>query len=277
VRGRATRDDSLSILLNPRGTVAYGGDTLLIYIEGNGYQRPADVPVQVRDERDQLVLNTSVHFTGTGGVEGRVIRVAPDSAPLGQLQIIAGPDDATHNNPTDRFALAPGGIGAHETNALVSFSSGWIVTNFDDLLSLLRYFGEDQRVEAMRRATGSDRIQLWQEFFRATDPDRATPENEALDQYFARIAVANQRFRESGTAGWRSDRGEVFIALGDPDVVHDQSAQLQNAGRVIQWEYQQYRLDLYFQDLTGFGRFQLTPQSRSDFDRIRARIQRIAQ
>ena len=47
-----------SIVLNPRGTVAYGGDTLLIYLEGNGYDKPADLPVQVRDEHDSVVVQT---------------------------------------------------------------------------------------------------------------------------------------------------------------------------------------------------------------------------
>ena len=278
VRSRGSRDDSLSIVLNPRGTVAYGGDTLLVYVEGFGYTKPADLPVEVRDEHDSVVVHTSMHFNGTGGVEGRILRVVPDSAPLGQLEVLVGPDNAIHNTiPTNQFAIAPGGNAIHRTNALVSFSSAWVVTNFDDLLSLLRYFGENRRIEAMRRAKTSDRISLWQEFYRATDPNPATPENEALDQYFSRIAIANQRYRETGFSGWRSDRGEVFILLGDPDIVQDQSAQLQNANRIIRWEYPNYRLFIYFQDITGFGRFQLTPQSRSEFERVRARIQTSAE
>jgi GWxTD domain-containing protein len=273
VRGRGTRNDSLSIVLNPRGTVAYGGDTLLVYVEGNGYTKPADLPLQVRDEHDSLVKQLTVHFTGNGQIEGRIIRIAPDSAPLGQLEILIGPDNVVHGAAPDKFVIAPGGDAIHRTNAVVSFSSAWVVTNFDDLLSLLRYFGEERRVSAMRHAKGADRIQMWQEFYHATDPVPATPENEALDLYFSRVAAANQRFREAATPGWRSDRGEVFITLGEPDEVHDQSAQLQNAGRVIQWLYTDTRLVLYFQDISGFGRFQLTPQSRSDFERIRARVQ----
>jgi GWxTD domain-containing protein len=274
LRGRVSRDDSLSIVLNPRGTVAYGGDTLLIYLEGNGYTKPADLPVEVRDERDSLVVRAVVHFAGTGQVEGRVIRIAPDSAPLGQLEILAGPDNAVHDAaPTGRFVVAPGGDAIHRTNAIVSFSSAWVVTNFDDLLSLLRYFGQDKKVEAMRRAKSTDRITLWQEFYKSTDPVPATPENEALDQYFGRVAVANQRFHETGVDGWRTDRGEVFIVLGEPDRILDQSAQLQNAGRTIRWEYNEYNAVLYFQDVTGFGRFELSMAQRSIFERLRLRVQ----
>ncbi|HEY3935366.1 MAG TPA: GWxTD domain-containing protein [Gemmatimonadales bacterium] len=272
VRGRATRDDSLSIVLNPRGTLAYGGDTLLIYVEGNGYTKPTDVPLQVRDERDSLVMHTMVHFAGTGAVEGRVVRIAPDSAPLGQLEIAVGNAGRSGSQP-EKFAVGPGVDDIHRTSAVVSFSSAWIVTNFDDLLSLLRYFGEDRKIEAMRHAKNSDRIQMWQDFYHSTDPNPSTPENEALDLYFARLSQANQRFREAGDPGWRTDRGEVFITLGEPDEIHDQSAQLQNQGRIIQWQYTEYRLILYFQDISGFARFQLTPQSRSDFDAVRIRLQ----
>jgi GWxTD domain-containing protein len=273
VRGRATRNDSLSIVLNPRGTVSYGGDTLLIYVEGNGFTKPTDVPMQVRDEHDSLVMHTSVHFTGNGAVEGRVIRLAPDSAPLGQLDILIGPNAARTGAQPERFAVGAGLDQTHRTSAVVSFSSAWIVTNFDDLLSLLRYFGEDRRIEAMRRAKNSDRIQMWQDFYKATDPNPSTPENEALDLYFGRLAQANQRFREAGDPGWRTDRGEVFITLGEPDEMHDQSAQLQNNGRIFIWQYTDYRLVLYFQDVNGFGHFLLTPQSRSDFQNIRNRVQ----
>jgi GWxTD domain-containing protein len=274
LHGRVSRDDSLSIVLNPRGTVAYGGDTLLIYLEGNGYTKAADLPVEVRDERDSLVTRVMVHFTGTGQVEGRVIRIAPDSAPLGQLEILAGPDNAVHDaTPANRFVIAPGGDAIHRTNAIVSFSSAWVVTNFDDLLSLLRYFGQDKKVEAMRRAKGTDRIALWEEFYKSTDPIPATPENEALDQYFGRVAIANQRFHETGVEGWRTDRGEVFIVLGEPDRVVDQSAQLQNAGRIIRWEYNQFNAILYFQDVTGFGRFELSMSQRATFELLRSRVQ----
>jgi GWxTD domain-containing protein len=269
---RATRNDTLSLVLNPRGTVAYGGDTLLVYVEGNDFSQPTDVPLTVIDQRDSVVLRSAVHFDGTGGLEGRVIRLAPDSEPLGELQIRLGPSEGSEKN-SDKFTLAAGGDLTHTVNALVSFSSNWVVTNFDDLLSLLRYFGQDRRVEAMRRAKSTDRVQLWQDFYHATDPNPSTPENEALDAYFSRLAIANQRFREGTTPGWRTDRGEVFMVLGEPDVIHDQTAQLQNNGRIYLWEYQQYRLELIFQDITGFGRFELTPQSRSDFDQIRTRVQ----
>ena len=50
----------------------------------------------------------------------------------------------------------------------------------------------------------------------ATDPIPQTPENEALDQYFTRVAIANERFKDEGGAGWRTDRGEVYTRWASP-------------------------------------------------------------
>jgi GWxTD domain-containing protein len=257
VAGRGQPEDSLRVVLNTRGSLAYGGDTLLVYVEGYRFAGPARVPVEVRDEADSVIYRTDLEFTGATPVESQLVRLIPERAPLGQLEVVIGT-----------------GTAAQRTSALVSFSGNWVVTNFPDLLSLLRYFGEDNRLSQMRDADPADRIELWREFFRTTDPNRSTPENEALDAYFARVAIANQRFSDEGIAGWRTDRGEVFITLGMPDESFD--ATPQNQGRFLQWSYNELRLVVLFQDPTGFGRFRMTLQSRADFERVRNRVVRPA-
>jgi GWxTD domain-containing protein len=250
--GRGARGDSLKVVMNSRGAIAYGGDTLMVYLEGVGFTQPTTVPVEVRDERDSVISRTALRFTGAREIESQVIRVAPDSAPLGQLQVIVQAPDTVRT-----------------VSALVSFSGNWVVTNFDDLLSLLRYFGEDTRLQQMNDAPMQDRIELWRDFYRRTDPNRQTPENEAIDAYFARVAIANLRFRDEGIPGWRTDRGEVFISFGNPDEAFD-AAPL-NQGRYVRWAYNDLRLVVFFQDVTGFGRFRMTPPSRAEFERVRRR------
>jgi GWxTD domain-containing protein len=124
----------------------------------------------------------------------------------------------------------------------------------------------------MRKAPASERSRLWRQFYADTDPNKATPENEALNQYFARISSANARFTDEGVAGWRTDRGEVFITLGAPDESIESSPG--TAGRVVRWSYLDFRLVLFFQDETGFGRLRLSPGSRSEYERTLNRIRR---
>ena len=93
---------------------------------------------------------------------------------------------------------------------------------------------------------------------------------ETVDAQVLERTVA--RFRDEGIPGWRTDRGEVLIRLGEPDEVFDASPQ--SEGRLIRWGYTQYQLALYFLDETGFGRFRLTPSSRSELERVSALLSR---
>jgi hypothetical protein len=89
------------------------------------------------------------------------------------------------------------------------------------------------------------------------------------------VQQANLRFQNEGEAGWLTDRGEVFITLGEPDEVLDMSSGLDRSGvRAIRWSYTDHRLVLYFQDPTGFGQFRLTPSSRAEYQRVLARVRR---
>jgi GWxTD domain-containing protein len=253
--GRGSRKEPLSVVLNPRGAVGYGADTLLAYVEGYDFPDPVTVPFQVLDEQQEIIYDDSLRFRGGRSVESQVIRLAPDSISLGELKLVLGA------KPQQRTV-----------SALVSFSQAWVITNFDEMLDLLRYFGQDSRVNAMRKAPPSERSRLWRQFYTDTDPNKVTPENEALNQYFGRISAANARFNDEGVPGWRTDRGEVFITLGAPDESIETTPG--QSGRVVRWSYLNYRLSLFFQDETGFGRLRLTPGSRAEFERTLNRVRR---
>ncbi|MEZ4585858.1 MAG: GWxTD domain-containing protein [Gemmatimonadales bacterium] len=254
---RRAETDSVYMILNPRGTVAHGGaDTLLLYVEANGLSGPTTLPVAVTDEQDSVVYRTDVDFSGGRSVEGRVIRLAADAPPLGELTIAVG-----------------AGADAKVTKALVSFARGWVVTNYDNLLTLLRFFPyRPDLVSAMRNARPGDRPALWRRFWIETDPDPTTGENEALNTYFTRIAIANDQFRDEGGEGWRTDRGEVFITLGHPDQAYESPPG--NDRRYVRWVYNQYQAIIDFEGTLGFSRLRLTTQSRAEFARARAQLLR---
>lgn len=252
VTGRGEPSDPFRGILDPRGAAAFATDTLTVLVEGYRMAPGTRIPLTVVDAADSILLQQDLSFTGETPIESRLLRFVPTNSPLGEL----------------RFALGPNGS-LGETKALVSLSSSWIVSNYDEMLSLLRYFGHEDRLNTLRHSAPADRPALWQRFYKDTDPNPATPENEALDAYFGRLATADQRYTDEGQPGWRTDRGEVYISLGDPDEVIDASAP--NQGRIIRWTYQADRLVLFFVDETGFGRFRLTPQSRAEFERVHSR------
>lgn len=255
VTGRRNRDQDLALVLSPRGTVSYGGDTLLALVEGYDYTTPTVVPFEIIDNTDHTLVRDTLRFDGSRPVESQLVRIVPDSQPLGELRLVVGEGNARR-----------------ETMALVSFSGAWVLTNYDEMVNLLRWFGHDDEVSALKKAKGADRAQLWQQFYRATDPVKVTPENEALDQYFGRMAIADQRFTDEDIPGWRTDRGMVFITLGEPDEIFNASSEVQ--GRYVRWTYVQLRLDLTFEDESGLGRFRLTSDSRSSYEQVLSRVRR---
>ena len=47
-------------------------------------------------------------------------------------------------------------------------------------------------------------------------PNPESPENEFKEEYYRRIAYANEQYA-SGIPGWKTDRGRVYIMYGPPD------------------------------------------------------------
>ena len=250
--GAGTRADPVNLVLNPRGAVGYGSDTLLAYVEGYGFNGPTTVPFEVFDEQEKPIYHDSLKFRGGREVESQVIRLAPDSVSLGELRLVIG-----------------GGSGEKSTSALVSFTQAWVVTNFDEMLDLLRYFGQDDRIAALRRAAVGARPALARVLRRHRSQHGDAGERGA-QQYFSRITGANQRFKDEGMPGWRTDRGEVFITLGPPDESIENTAA--PATGSCAGATRTYRLDLYFLDETGFGRLRLTAGSRAEYERTLIRF-----
>jgi GWxTD domain-containing protein len=66
--------------------------------------------------------------------------------------------------------------------------------------------------------TDEERENFIENFWRRRDPNPDTEENEYREEYYERIAYANEHFT-SGIPGWKTDRGRIYIAWGKPDSV----------------------------------------------------------
>jgi hypothetical protein len=120
IEPRAGLDAPPRLLVNPRATVPFGMDTLRLYLEAYGADSPAVVSVTVLDERGDPAWSGETPLAGDG-LRSAVIALAPDRLPVGRLRLTA------------RVA-GDSSVAA----ALVSFSDQWAITNFDDVVSLLR-------------------------------------------------------------------------------------------------------------------------------------------
>ena len=257
--GRSTLADLPTLVTNPRGTLPYGADSLRVYLEAYGVAPGTAVAFRVLDDAGDTVRTDTVAFVAESGFVAARYQVPPAALPVGRL---------------DLEAAAPG-LPAVRVPFLVSFSGQYVITNYEEMVNLLRYFDRQDAVNKLRTALPADRAKAWEQFWRESDPVPITPENEALEDYFRKVQQANLRFLEEGQPGWMTDRGEVFITIGEPDEVLDQSSGLESSGmRTIRWSYTQLRLVVWFEDESGFGRFRLTPSSRSEYQRVLARLRR---
>ncbi|MFW6201972.1 MAG: GWxTD domain-containing protein [Gemmatimonadota bacterium] len=261
--------DRPDVIVNPRRTVFYGADPPRLYVEGYGAaaDEASPVRIRIRDDSGEDQWSTEVRLNGGGGeVRNAVVDIPADALPLGRLTVeLLAPDDTT------AVSRAP---------LVVTISDQWLVANFDEMLDFLRYIATPEEIDSLESATGAERQERWRRFWERRDPVPATPANEFRDQFFDRIRTATIQFGESGTPGWATDRGRVYIVLGPPDGVFEQrSRRGGNFGRPerMLWLYENAagsRVTLTFEDRNGFGRYELTPSSESQF---RALAQRIRQ
>jgi len=56
-------------------------------------------------------------------------------------------------------------------------------------------------------------------FWASRDPDPRTPRNEAEEIFWQRVFAADELFGATTLAGWRTDRGRIYIILGPPDEI----------------------------------------------------------
>jgi GWxTD domain-containing protein len=75
---------------------------------------------------------------------------------------------------------------------------------------------DEERKAFKKLATDEEREQYIEAFWRRRDPDPDTDENEYKEQYYERVAYANEHYA-SGIPGWKTDRGRIYIMFGKPD------------------------------------------------------------
>lgn len=116
-------------------------------------------------------------------------------------------------------------------------------------------------------------------FWRKRDPNPQTPENEYKLEYYRRIAAANKLFGTGGIAGWRTDRGKIFILLGPAkDIQRDMNPSNRSntmasvfSGPKETWQYWglanpklPYNLEFVFSDKLNTGNYTLENTFRVD-------------
>src|SRR3982751_998218 len=255
-KGRSSLDSAPTLLASPRSSAVFGRDsTVAIYIEAYGQGSRLPIDFAIRNDKGAQVWRDSTGLARRGSLFSGIV-----SVPISTVGVGIGEISFTRRDAADTVK-AP---------LFVSFGEDIPLMSFEDMLGYLRFFASAGRLNALRSAPPERRATVWAEFLRATDPIPETSVNEEMQSYFGRIQQANLQFRADRNPGWLSDRGMVFVGLGEPDQVFDRNVNqslspthMSGSTRLQIWQYRVYNAQLVFYEETG--RWRLTRPSETEF------------
>jgi GWxTD domain-containing protein len=132
--------------------------------------------------------------------------------------------------------------------------------NYGVFVDLAGYYLGESEVAPLRNVPPAERKARWEAFWKERDPDPATAENEELEQFLNRVRTAADRYAARGDAGWKTDRGKVYIHYGEPEDVENVPAGFNTPAYEI-WRYPSRNLTFVFADQGGFGDYVLVQPS----------------
>jgi len=154
-----------------------------------------------------------------------------------------------------------------------SFISRWIgvprtIQDLDKAVEQLRYIASPDEMDYITDAETDDiKSKRFVEFWNDKDPNPTNEQNQAFEEYFRRVAYADEHFSHY-VEGWRSDRGMVFIILGSPDNIDRHPFEYDSKPYEV-WQYYDLNHSFVFVDETGFGDYRLTTPLYGDLFRYR--------
>ena len=201
--------------------------------------------------RQQAELGTPVAVTEPLDLEaGRTpaaFRIETEALQVGDYTLtvrLATPDGETVAEANKAFAVRWMGLDSQ-------------IADLDQAIDQLRYVAKDDEYQAIRNApTPEEQRRLFLAFWNDRDPSPGTPRNEQMEQYYFRVAYANERYSRFHDRGWNTDRGEIFIVFGEPDYVENHPFNYGTRPYQI-WSYYGQGRRFIFVDDTGMGDFRL--------------------
>lgn len=150
--------------------------------------------------------------------------------------------------------------------SIKSFTSRWVgvpvyITDLDKAIDQMIYLASPEELSYIRDAeTRIEKSKRFVAFWKKQDPNPADEYNPVFNEYYSRVAYANQNFTTYSLDGWKSDRGMVFIILGAPDNI-DRHPFEYYAKPYEVWQYYNLNKQFIFMDYSGFGDYRLDPST----------------
>jgi len=133
---------------------------------------------------------------------------------------------------------------------------------------------DEERRAFVQLQTNEEREQFIEQFWQRRNPDPDSTDNPVKEEHYRRIAYTNEHFA-SGLAGWKTDRGRIYIEYGKPDSIEthptggtwnrpmDLGGGSTETYPYEDWTYNYIEgignnVELEFVDITGTGEYKFT-------------------
>ena len=129
----------------------------------------------------------------------------------------------------------------------------------DDLFSKSKIIAKSDEIDQYEDLDSlSQKRKFLFQFWQRRDEDPSTPYNEFKTIYLTRVESANTRFRTMTSEGYKTDRGRIFVRLGEPDEIERHPNKIDSKPYEV-WYYNQIEggVHFIFGDFTGFNFYEL--------------------
>jgi GWxTD domain-containing protein len=255
------RKGALRVL--PCPTRVFGdGSTIYYYVELYGLRDPAGKRLKISYGSDSdsavvVVANEPLDSAGVQAVRTGGFRV--DDMPDGGYQLwiqllgdrgrLLASSSAGFGVKRDPLAAMPGAGRIIDEQEALQKQGG-------EYFDRIEYLASSRKMDEYRKLDSLGRREFLRQFWAGRDPNPKTPENEALSEHVRRYRYVNANFGENirkGKEGSQTDRGRVYIKLGEPEEIEAKPMQ-SNSKPVVIWRYPGGK-KVIFVDLSGFGRY----------------------
>ncbi len=154
-----------------------------------------------------------------------------------------------------------------------NFVSRWMgvpssIRDLDKAVDQMVYIATGSELDEIKGSKSKDeKIKKYLDYWKKKDPDPQSEDNPVFDEYYRRVAFADENFSHY-VEGWRTDRGMVYIILGSPNNIDRHPFEYDSKPYEV-WEYYELNKSFVFLDETGFGDYRLITPLYGDFFRYR--------
>jgi GWxTD domain-containing protein len=122
---------------------------------------------------------------------------------------------------------------------------------------------KDERRAFLELTSDADRDLFIQQFWERRNPDPDSQDNTFESEHYRRISYSNKHFSTGSIAGWKTDRGRIYIEWGPPDEIVQGSAGVAKPRETWRFRYLEgigEDVEYEFTDSSGSGDYRLDSQ-----------------